>query len=284
WFIGTDPVTGAIKDPKVGIALTHSLFNITNTLLYLPFIRIAAEFLERLIPNNEEENEKQRVTSLSVQRLEPYSMSIERSRIEVIRMGNTCLQLADRVQNIIGGECSNQNEIEEAFLQEELLDYLQDEVIEYTAGLLSGNISHDIGETAQQQLRMADELESISDYLIAILKSDITMHKDGLVFPDEQKAALKELHDGVRVYIADVIKFYTERRTAFAELMTEVHTHGRTLTQRAKDLRAGFIKELTNSETKYDPRVVIALNTQINAYRRVREHAQNVAEAVAGAK
>jgi hypothetical protein len=38
------------------------------------------------------------------------------------------------------------------------------------------------------------------------------------------------------------------------------------------------------SEKKFDPQIVIAFNTQFNAFRRVREHAQNVAEAIAGMK
>ncbi|MDR0335811.1 MAG: Na/Pi cotransporter family protein [Planctomycetaceae bacterium] len=284
YLVGTDPATGLIRDPKVGIAMTHTLFNIANTILFLPFTGIAATFLLRYVRDNtnETEQEQSRLTTLGIRRLETPAMAIERSRIEVIRMGNSCLQLLEKLTLLIDAEEPDQKAIDHAFHQEEELDTLQDEIIEYTSSLLSGNISHDIGDAAHQQLRMADELESISDYLIVILKSDLKMRKDGLAIPEPQKSEFKELHRVTEEYLAMILRFYSARKTDFADLTTEVHAQGHSLTRKAKITRDLFIKRM--SEEKFDPQIVIAFNTQFNAYRRVREHAQNVAEAIAGMK
>ncbi|MDR1142345.1 MAG: Na/Pi cotransporter family protein [Planctomycetaceae bacterium] len=284
YLVGTDPATGLIRDPKVGIAMTHTLFNIANTILFLPFTGIAAKFLMHYVREKENETEKEQshLTTLSIRRLETPAMAIERSRIEVIRMGNSCLQLLEKVALLIDTEEPDQKAIDRAFHQEEELDALQDEIIEYTSSLLSGNISHDIGDAAHQQLRMADELESISDYLIVILKSDLKMRKDDLAIPEPQKSEFKELHHATEEYLAMIIRFYSARKTDFADLTTEVHAQGHSLTRKAKITRDLFIKRM--SEEKFDPQIVIAFNTQFNAYRRVREHAQNVAEAIAGMK
>jgi phosphate:Na+ symporter len=286
WVVGTDPATGLIKDPKVGIALTHSLFNVTNTILFLPFIQVIAGFLERFIVGSggeEAEGGQTRLTTLAVRRLETPTMAIERSRIEVIRMGNICLRLSEKVTELMDSvEKPEQKVIDSAFHQEEELDTLQDEIIAYTSSLLSGNISHDLGEAAHQQLRMADELESISDYLIVILKSHLKMQKDGLDIPEPQKSEFKDLHSATESYLAMVIRYYSARRTDFADLTTEVHAQGGSINRKAKGTRDQFVKRM--SEEKFDPQVVIAFNTQFNAYRRVREHTQNVAEAIIGAK
>jgi phosphate:Na+ symporter len=284
YLVGTDPATGLIRDPKVGIAMTHTLFNIVNTIVFLPFTGIAAKFLMHYVreKENETEEEQSRLTTLGIRRLETPAMAIERSRIEVIRMGNSCLRLLEKVAKLIDMENPDQKIVDSAFHQEEELDTLQDEIIEYTSSLLSGNISHDIGDAAHQQLRMADELESISDYLIVILKSDLKMRKDSLAIPEPQKSEFKELHEATEEYLAMIIRFYSARRTDFTDLTTEVHAQGHSLTRKAKVIRDLFIKRM--SEEKFDPQIVIAFNTQFNAYRRVREHAQNVAEAIAGMK
>ncbi|MDR3182990.1 MAG: Na/Pi cotransporter family protein [Planctomycetaceae bacterium] len=284
WFVGTDPETGLIRDPKVGIALTHSLFNITNTVIFLPFVHIIAGFLEHLVSGTDEEAQEgqSRLTTLAVHRLETPTMAIERSRIEVIRMGNACLRLSEKVAELISADKTDQKTVDNAFHQEEELDTLQDEIIAYTSNLLSGNISHDIGESAHQQLRMADELESISDYLIVILKSHLKLSKDALSIPDMQRDKFGELHRETREYLAMVLRFYSIRRHDFADLMMEIHAQGQSLNRKAKEVRDEFIKQM--SQEKYDPQVVIAFNTQFNAYRRVREHVQNVAEAIAGTK
>ena len=287
-IVGVDDA-GLIRDPKIGIALTHSLFNISNTIVFLPFTNLCAAALLWIIPDpkiKDAEKESPLLHHVSLLSPAPTSPTIglERSRIEVIRMGHTCLQLASRVKKIVDEQFFNQEAIEAAFLQEEFLDFLQDEVIKYTTSLLSGNISHDISDTAQQQLRMADELESISDYLITILKSNRTMHKDGLMFPDVQRESVKKLHDNVYDFAAMIIQFYETRKRSFGDFISEVRIHSKAITRMAKDVRTEFIQQLMKSDVKYDPRVVVALNTQLSAYRRIREHAKNVAEAIAGAK
>jgi phosphate:Na+ symporter len=283
-IVGVDPATGAIRDPKIGIALTHTIFNLANTVVFLPFTATIAAFLTNTVrqTTGEADMEQPRLTTLGIRKREPPTMAIERSRIEVIRMGNNCLRLSEKVAELTTAAEPEQRMIDSAFHQEEELDTLQDEIIAYTSDLLSGNISHELGEAAHQQLRMADELESISDYLIVILKSYLKMRKDRLDIPEPQKAEFKELHSETEIYLSMILRFYSARRTDLIDLTTEVHAQGHSLNRKAKAVRNEFVKRM--SEERFDPQVVIAFNTQFNAYRRVREHAQNVAEAIAGLK
>jgi phosphate:Na+ symporter len=282
FVVGTDPATGLIRNPSTGIALMHTLFNVSSMLIMLPFVRIAARILEWIVKDAPEERTVgiSRLTTLGMHRLETPTMAIERSRIEVIRMGHLCIQLAEKVVFIAESESPDQAIVDSAFHDEEVLDTLQDEIIAYTAGLLSGNISHDLTLAAQQQIRMADELESISDYLVVILKSDIKLRKDGLMIPLSQKAEFKEIHDLNKSYLSMVVQFYSSRRNNVSDLMTEVYAQGHNLTRKVKSVRDEFIKRM--SLERCDPQVVIAFNTQLNAFRRVREHTQNVAEAISG--
>ncbi|MDR2169214.1 MAG: Na/Pi cotransporter family protein [Planctomycetaceae bacterium] len=281
FIVGTNP-DGLIRNPSTGIALMHTLFNVSSTIIMLPFVRIAAKALGLVVKDTPEKQTDgiSRLTTLGMHRLETPTMAIERSRIEVIRMGHLCIQLAEKVSLIAESDEPDRELVDSAFHDEEVLDTLQDEIIAYTARLLSGNISHDLTEAAQQQIRMADELESISDYLVVILKSDIKLRKDGLTIPILQKNEFKNLHELNKTYTSMVVQFYSSRQNNLTGLMTEVYAQGHNITRKIKNIRDQFIKQM--SDEHCDPQVVIAFNTQINAFRRVREHTQNVAEAISG--
>ena len=284
WLVGVDE-NGVILNSTVGIALTHTLCSVFNMLLFLPFTRIIANLLTRYVLASNEPAEKMQRTNLGTRVLEPPSISIERSRNEVLRMGNICELLSQRVLNIIKSETPDLRKVDDSLHDEEVLDSLQDEIIEFVSSILSGNISHDVADSARQQLRMADELESISDYLITIMKSDIKLRKSELSLPEPEKSEIIEAHAAINEMIGKIIRYYVERKSGTESgriFVTDVQSQGRDINRKAKDIRNKFMRRM--SEEHFDPQVVIALNTQINAYRRVREHVRNVARAIVGVR
>ena len=285
WAIGVDPETGVILNVAAGIALTHTLFSVFNTIVFLPFTRIIAKFLIWLVPDTAESQGKPRLTTLGKRIVEAPSMSIERSRGEVIRMGNICGELSRRVLDIMQSETPDQQQVDASHHDEGVLDALQDEIIEFISSMLSGNITSDVAWSARQQLRMADNLESISDYLITILKSDLKLRQSGLSFPEEEKLGIIAAHESVNEMIEKVVRYYFGRKSDRKSgniFLEDVRSQCREINRRAKDIRNKFMQRL--SEERHDPQIVIALNTQINAYRRVREHIRNVARAIVGVR
>lgn len=277
-LIGMDPVHPSGTQIKIAIALTHTLFNVSNTILFFPFVRIAANLLIRYIPDRAEKEGKSRLTGLNIRLLETAAISIERSRIEVLRMANCCSELAEKVRAIGAADMPDRKAVTEAFKQEEVLDSLQDEIIAFTANLLSGNISHDVAETARNQLKMADEIESIGDYLIVIMKSNLKLKEGGLIIPELEATEMAALHEQVETYLKTIFDHYA-RRQPRSEILTIEHPLGKSITATVKSIRDRFIKRM--SEEKFDPHVIVAISSQLNAYRRVREHGRNAAEAIA---
>ncbi len=270
--------TEVIRNVTEGIALTHTVFNVTNTLLFLPFVRRFGALLERLVPHKADK-EKPHLTSLDVRMLETSAIALEQSRVELLRMADGCVKLAGWTKEILEQEIPDQKTVQKAFHREEVLDTVQDEIVEFMAHLLSGNIPHDVAEEARCQLRMADEYESVSDYYITILKSHLKLEQSGLHFPDRNFKDLMRLHDMVADYLTLINRGYEQRQP---EVITKAHSQGNAITLRAKELRDGFLAKL--SDEKLDPQIIVAYSAQLNAYRRVREHVLNIAETLAGEK
>ena len=276
----TDPETGRLIPGNVteAIAITHTMFNVTNTLVFMPFVRKLAALLERLVPERAAK-EKPHLTSLDVRMLETSVIAVEQSRVEVLRMAFGCNKLMGWLKEIFTQEVPDQKLVAEAFNREEVLDTIQDEIVEFMAHLLSGNVPYDVTETARLQLRMADEYESVSDYLVNILKSHLKLEHAGLRFAEEDFQKLLGLHDMVADYLAMISRGYELRNP---EVITRAHSQGNAVTLHAKELRDEFLAKM--SQQKLEPQVIVAYTAQLNAYRRVREHALNVAEALAGEK
>lgn len=264
--------------PEAMIATTHTVFNVVNMLLFLPFSRRIAGLLER-VGRREPRDEKPHLTSLDVRMLETSAIAIEQSRVEILRMAFGCEKLAGWLKEILSQEAPDQKTVQKAFHREEVLDQVQDEIVGFIAHLLSGNIPLELAEEARRQLRMADEYESVGDYLTNILKSHLKLDHSGLRLPQSDMEGILQLHDMVAEYLALIGRGYERRQP---EVITMARSQGEAITHRVKEMRNQFLARM--SEEKLDPQLVVAYNSQINAYRRVREHVLNVAEAIAGEK
>ena len=277
WSGDSDSTAGAL-DPAAVIATTHSCFNIANTLLFLPFVGLFAALLSRIVPEKKHK-EKPHLTSLDIRMLETPAMAIEQSRNEILRMADGCNKMMDWLKLIATSDSIDEDLVQRTFHREEVLDTIQDEIVTFLSDMLAGNMPHDVINEARRQLRMADEYESISDYIVSILKSHLRLARNELNIADDQQIQLLKLHDVVADYLRLISQGYSQRQP---EVITKAHTLGDRVKNRVSVLRNEFLEKM--SDERPEPQVSVAFTGQLNAYRRIRDHALNIAEALAGLK
>ncbi|MDO5554776.1 MAG: Na/Pi cotransporter family protein [Planctomycetia bacterium] len=267
------------ENVAAGIAMTHTLFNVTNAILFLPFTAFFARLLTRIVPETEQKSKQPKLslTSLGIRGMETPIIAIERSRVEVLRMVNGCMELADWYKKVAEDDYSDEKLIEQMFRQEATLDNMQDEVITFLAEMLGKNHSQEIATTAQEQLRFADELETISDYYISILKSNLKLKENGLALPELERENFRKLFDDLTEQLGMIRQVFVQR-SGNLELLQEIYSRRNVFTPRVKDLRDRFMRRIADDH--YAPQVIIAVSSQLNYYRRLREHLQNIAEAM----
>jgi len=282
WVIGVD-VTQAVIDvegvktfPEItaAIAATHSIFNIANTLLFLPIAHVIARVLTRIVPERGV-REKHRLTNLDVRMLETPVVGIEQSRVEVLRMADGCQKMMDWLKTSIDEDDPDPKRVKQLFQLEEDLDTMQNEFVTFMTNLLSGNVPHRVIEEGRQQLRMADEYESISDCLASIQKFQLKLGEQGFHFDEKQRAELGSLHDSVAQYLDLVFNTYEERKT---ELTPSAASLAKEITRHVKELRNNHISDLSRS--RIEPFVNLAFTSSLAAYRAVRDHGVNIMEAM----
>jgi len=277
-LMGINAAVGETVDVTVKIALVHSCFNIVNTIMFFPFAGLMGKFLEWLIPQKVHK-EKPHLTSLDIRLLDTPVMAIEQSRVEVLRMGTGCKKMLQWLPELMDNGEPDRQLVQKLFHREEVLDTIQDEIIVFLSDLLAANLPHDVIDEGRCQLRMADEFESISDYIASILKFHLKLRDQGHTVPDQLKQQLRKLHDTVENFV-NLVYDACERRNP--DIITKATTVRGEIKRQVRALRNEHLQLMTDE--RIEPFVNVSFTSTLNSYVRVSDHTLNIAEALAGTK
>lgn len=284
WNGGIDAATAVIKDGVTtyphameSIALTHTFFNILNTIVFLPFIQPLAKLLTIFIPEKARIS-RPKLTTLDVRLFEAPALGIEQSKEEIVRMGKTVGEMMNALKEILLGRGGKETQ-EFIFKQERELDVVQKEIVEFVGHMMTGIIPRDVAEQARWQIRIADEFESISDYITNILKFHLKLHDEQQQITEEGRNAILDLHDTTSEYVTSIIQAVVNANT---EMLIEAEGRGKFITSLMKKYRAEHIERV--EQGKASPIKSLIFTDMLNSYRRIKDHGLNIAEVLAGEK
>ncbi len=285
-FHGADPLTLTLvelDDPvrfavimTAGIALTHTLFNVTNTLLFLPFLGPFAKLLRRIVPDPGVK-EVRHLKHLDARGYDAPVLGVEQSRGEVVQMGLGTVKMIEWIHQLGFNGPRDERLIQKTFHREEVLDNVQQEIMAFLTDLLDATVPHSIAEEGRKQLRIAHEYESMSDRLASVLRAYLKMKERKLELPADQQAELRELHELVADFLRKVTDAYKRRETLND---TEAQSLNATITRRIKELRNDHLQRMT--ESPIDPTLSMLVTGVLTDYRRIRAHTMNIHEAMTG--
>jgi phosphate:Na+ symporter len=237
---------------------------------------VFVKLLERIVPSKPFK-EKPHLTDLDIRMLDTPLVAIEQSHKELIKMGDGCRKMMDWLKTMIEAQDPDPALADRMKRREQLMDTIQDEVAHFITSLLSGNVPHAVAEEASQQLRIAHEYEAISDYLLDLLKFDQKLRQDGFRFTAKELADMSSLHDAIADYLQRVHIAHSQQDK---DILAKLDTKKKHLRQNLKKQRQAHLEDL--STEAIPPQVSIAFMGVLNAYARVRDHSQNISEAIAG--
>ncbi len=259
----------------LAIALTHSIFNITNTLAFLAFVPFFAKLLTRIVPG-EELSESGELTNLDVRLFETPVLAIEQSGKEIDKMNEECITMLDWLATLVQQAKPDKTLADKLAHRENVLDKMQDSISEFVTHLLAGNIPVSVAEEARQQIRIADELESISDQILNLDKFDRKLRRAEARFTDEQQESLIKLNHSLSQYLSDVKMAKT---TSNQDLLIQTEQNSKRIKSLIKKLRKDHLEDLSSGSNS--PQVNIAYMACLTSFSQIRDHIDNVVEAYA---
>jgi len=258
------------------IALTHTLFNVANTIVFVPLIDPIARFLERFVVEKGETKAIGSVTGLANFQYGSPNLNIPKSRSVVQTMFSDCQTMLDLLEQTQKENYGDQDIIDKIFDAERRLDSVQDETIDFISHLTPFINDADTANSAREQIRLAEELETISDYITGVLKSNLKLIESDLKLPDALEISFAELLQNGKTsldLLSESFSMYQHKG-----LVEPMNARRRLYVARIKEVRDEFLQRMFQEQL--NPSIVHAVEYQLNAWRRVYEHLQNISEAM----
>lgn len=257
------------------IAFAHTGFNILIVSIFIWMIDPLAKLLTVLVKGKKKE--KYRLTYLNIPLLDAPALGAEQSLAGVYRVIEGVESMHVWLGRVMHGEQGN---LEKKLVHKEKeIDDMQKEIVEYINELMSHNLSKDTMSRIRKQLRLADEYESISDYLVVIMELRYKMDKNGVQFSNQDKASVTELHMLVTDYVASTSLAVREEDST---IMDQAMSNGKIINRKVKQFRSAHLNNLGTDQ--YSPVLNLIFTDILSAYRHIKDHAFNIAEVVAGEK
>ncbi|SKC75551.1 Na/Pi cotransporter family protein [Maledivibacter halophilus] len=256
------------------LANAHTLFNITNTLILLPFAPILVRIVNRIIPYDpNEEKEIQGIKYIDDRILETPSIALGQVMKEVLHMGNIALESYN--SSIKAFFEKSEKFAHETFKIEKVLNNMEKEIGGYLLKVSNTEISSKQREIIDGLFNTINDIERVGDHADNLAELSVYRIENKLKFSEE---ALEEL----RIMYERVTKSYKEALTA---LKTGNHQTAKRVIEREgeidlmeKTLRANHIGRL-NKQQCIPGSGVVFLDI-ISNLERIADHASNIALAV----
>lgn len=159
----------------IHIAAFHTIFNIINTIVLLPFITQIVKILKRIMkPKKDEVSKQYQFKFLSASIQNAPEISIFSARNEISKMAGVAEEMFKKFLNIFHHpDTKMRNEVEEIMQLEDYTDQMQDQISHFLVKCAEENINEASAVNVSAMLRIVSELESIGDScfnLIILLK------------------------------------------------------------------------------------------------------------------
>jgi len=263
------------------IATAHTSFKILNVLVFLPLVGFYTRFLTWLVPEKVKP-EAPKLTYLDVRLFDTPIIALEQSEKEVIRMGKMCQAAMAILGEAQQSDTIDRNRIEKIFQTENDLDVMQKEITEFLGSVIRGNLSQNMIHENRRQIRMADEFESISDYIASVIKLRLKMRDHNLHFSGEAMQEMQALHGKVSEFLNSIVAAVTGGVASPSEFLSLSHTRNNAITSLVKESRTRHLARVEAGMAP--PQKSLIYTDLLTSYRRIKDHILNIAEVLAGEK
>ena len=258
-----------------GIAVVHSVFNVTVTLCLLPFSNFLVKLACMTIKDDEEvlEDAGETRSLLDVRFLEKPAFAIEQCRHVAMDMAELAKESV--LTAIALFKKYNKEKMEYIIHLEEEVDRYEDELGSYLVRLSSRNVSEQDSRTVSMLLHSISDFERISDHARNIAEAAKEMHEKKLTFSDKAKTEMKIFSKAVTEIVEIATQVFIDEDVELADTVEPLEE---VIDRMNEKIKKRHIKRLRNGKCTIETGFVLA-DVSTN-YERVADHCSNIAVCV----
>jgi phosphate:Na+ symporter len=256
------------SDAKRQIANAHTIFNITNTIILLPFAGVLVAIVNKILPTDEEEEISAK--RLDDRMIETPVIALQAVNNEVVRMGNLALQsYKHAIDSFIDMDAKR---AADTFSIERVINEMERYIADFLIKLSNSNVADSDRIYIDNMFNTINDIERIGDHADNL--AELAMHRieNKLKVSDHAIDELKYMSERVEKSITQAI---TSFETSNRSLANQVIEREGEIDLLEKNLRKEHIRRL--NEQKCTPASGVIFLDLISNLERIGDHASNIA-------
>ncbi len=268
-FLGT--IVDVENNITFGIATAHTMFNVLNVILFIPFTGPLSTFLTKLVKDSGKSNEK--VTKLDKLMVGTPSVVVGQTKIEVLTMGQNIKEMMFALEETFAkNEMISDTKLARLQKIEDDLDLYQKEVTDVNFLILNKDLTDSLREETRKNLEVCDEYETISDYLMRIGKSIRKIQDNDIQINEKARKTLFDLNENIEILFREVnISYETKDKERFIKAIKKANE----ITEKFRQARSFHLE---NAKEETSAIFSTSYMDILNHYRRIRDHIFNIIE------
>ncbi len=257
------------------IALAHSLFNISATILFIPFINQLASFVTKITPDREGVKETPHLLMLGDPSNMLPAVSIAQAESELKKMNDIVERMLKVSKDFWLDEHEPDPKKHAKILDyERITDNIHKEITVFLCYVMEKPMSRQQSEQVQAMIKISDELESVADY-IERLANYRDRFKNAESLNGESRAEFFGFMDEVTAFYALVANGLDDSRQLNMEV---IRAKDQEIQLVADSIREKHIDRI--SKGVYQPVTALTYSDMVVALRKIRAHSYLMAGAV----
>jgi len=257
------------------IALAHTIFNVTNSGIFLPLAGLLEKLVVRFVPERPGDAAASPVI-LEEHLLDTPVIALEQAKREIIRMAKTAKKALMRsVNGIINND---RTDLESTRQIEDFIDGFQLQITSYLSALSRRNLSDEVSMELPVLLHTVNDLERIGDHAVNIveiaerkIEQKLSFSKSALTEADQLRKEADEMFDNIIAALEN-----NDIEAAKSAALTNENN----LNKMQIDFRRSHVQRM--SEGICTPQTGLIFIDLVDNIEKIGDHLTNIAQAIIG--
>jgi phosphate:Na+ symporter len=275
-------VMGAVGDKSIiaeHLAAFHTLFNVTNTLIFLPLAPFLGKIASLMVKDRDTEGVPLHLHYISTSLVDTPAMNVNQARQGIQSMISLVITMYDSVIELIDKPGEKMKHLVKDILQkEDQIDMMERDLAQFLVQVSRANLSGEQSQDISRMLHMANDLERIGDHCESLVKLARRKYDGQVVFSANAAKQIDEISGFVRNALQHI---YGNFNLSDAHKMLEIAS---SIENEIDRLKKKMKKEHINDLKKknLDVQSGLIFIDMINHLERIGDLVFNVAESLSG--
>lgn len=262
------------------ISAFHTMFNVINTALMLPFIRQFERLILFVKPNVAEKGPPEhQLVYLTTPFTRTPELAIDAARKEIDNLAGVVTGMMAKISGALEDGKIEDHEVAAIKADEKTTDVLEHKINAYLAALVHERLSNTSSREVLSLLSMINDFEKMSDYGEKIANLLGRTREPGFAMSAEAYSDLRKISAAARDMLEETRSFILNPA---GDIMDRTWKRENELNRMRNEFRENHLLRICDGRCK--PAAGPLYSDLLNSFEKMGDHAVNVAEALTGVK